>query len=165
MNIFQDIETIGADVLGFFQKAPQAAQDVLAASNKFLNTIKVLEQSAPAQTIIDLGEAFFPATTCVVAGAEAILSELLNITSETPGQVLLQATQAALGKSGVAKVAALNSIGTAIASAANSASNGTLTPQQIVGVIQLVHNPNTLSPANAAVSQAPIAPTPSPATA
>jgi hypothetical protein len=152
-NIFQDIENIGLDVASWFKKAPQEAQDILTASNKFLNTIKVLSTSAPAQTILDLAEAFFPAITGVVSGAESILSQLIGITAQTPGQLLLQASQKAASLTGAAQVAAYNNIATAIASAANDASNGTLTAQQIVSVIQLVHNPSTLG------ITAPVAPT------
>lgn len=146
-NIFKDIEVIGEDIVNFFHKVPQEAQDVLSASNKFLNTIKVLSTSATGQTIIDLGEAFFPAVTGVVTGAEAILGKLLNITAETPGQLLLQASQQAATLTGTAKVSAYTNIATAIASTANDAQDGTLTPQQIVSAVALVHDPGVMGSA------------------
>lgn len=154
MNTFTEIETIGEDIVDFFHKVPQEAQDVLSASNKFLNTIKVLSTSATGQTIIDLGEAFFPAVTGVVTGAEAILSKLLNISSETPGQLLLQASQQAATLTGTAKVSAYTNIATAIASTANDAQGGTLTPQQIVSAVALVHDPGVMG----GVAVAPAAP-------
>jgi len=141
-NIFQTIENT---IAGWFSKAPQEVQDVLTATNKFLNTVKVLSTSATGQTIIDLAEAFFPAATGIVSGAETILSDLLGITSENPGQLLLQAAQKAASLTGAAQVAAYSNLATAVASAANMATGGTLTPQQIVSVQQLVHNPSVLS--------------------
>lgn len=150
MNIF---ETIEQDIIGFFHKIPQEAQDVLTVSNKFLNTVKVLSTSATGQTVIDLAEAFFPAATGIVSGAEAILSKLIGFTAETPGQLLLQATQKAATLSGVAKVAAYTNIAVAVAQTANDVKGGTLTPQQIISAVQLVHSPGVMSGTDAATVQ------------
>jgi hypothetical protein len=147
MSIFTDITTIEQKVVTFFKGTVETdASKVLTASNNFLNIVKTLSTSATGETIITLGEAFFPGFAGVVSGAEGILSELLGITSETPGQVLLQAAQKAGSLTGAtAKVAAFTNIATAIASAANDASKGTLTPQQIVSVLPLVHAPDVLT--------------------
>lgn len=144
MNIFQDLETIGQNILNFFKKVPQEAQDILTDTNKFLNIVKVISTSAPAQTVIDLAEAFFPGVAGLVNGAEAILEKLLGLTAGTPGQLLLQATQKAQSLTGAAKVAAFSNIATAIASTANDLKGGTLTPQQIISSNQLVHDPTIL---------------------
>lgn len=146
MNILNDIELIEQKVVSFFKGNLQTdAAIVLTASNKFLNTIKVLSTSATGQTVIDLAEAFFPAITGVVNGAETVLSKLINITAETPGGLLLQEVQKAATLTGVAQVASYTNIGTAIASVANDLYKCSLTPQQIISVIQLVHSPDVLS--------------------
>lgn len=152
MSIFTDIENV---VVDFFRKVPQEAQDVLTASNKFLNTVKVLSTSATGQTIIDLVEAFFPGVAGIVTGAEAILATLLGLTAETPGQLLLQATQKAASLTGTAKVAAFSNIATAIAATANDLKGGSLTPQQIISSNQLVHDPNVLANGNIVVQDQP----------
>ena len=144
MSIFSDIENIEQKVVGWFKSVPKEAQDVLTATNNFLNVVKNLSTSATGETIITLAEAFFPAVTGLVSGAEAILADLTGLTAETPGQLLLTAAQKAASLTGASQVAAYTNIATAIASTANSAVKGNLTPQQIVSVIQLVHNPNTL---------------------
>lgn len=158
-NIFTDIENIEQKVVNFFKGVPQDAQVILSASNKFLNTIKVLSTSATGQTIIDLAEAFFPSVTAIVTGAEALLSQLLGITAETPGQLLLQASQKAAALTGDAKIVAFSNIATAVSTAANAATQGTLTTQQILSVNQVVHAPDVLS---TAVAPAPVIPSPLP---
>lgn len=144
MSIWSDIANVEQKVVNFIKGIPQEGQDILSATNKFLNIVKVLSTSATAQTIIDIAEAFFPASTGIINGVEAVLAELLGLTAETPGQLLLQAAQKANAMTGIAKVTALGNIATVIASTANDLTKGTLTPQQIASVVQLVHNPAVL---------------------
>lgn len=153
MNIFDDLKSLETKVATFLTGIPAESQTVLTKSNQFLNVVKNLVDSTPGQTVIDIAEAFIPGGTAVVSGAEAILNELTGITSETPGLVLLQATQKAANMvTPAGKVSAFSNIATAIASAANDVAKGALTVQQIVSVNQLVHSATALDSPNVQTS-------------